>query len=196
MGGQKGTPFVQLCGAESCKQLIVLNCVTSIPQYYLNFTHWKLGTCLYELIYSEYSILPPPEIFTILPETSCIFIVVQRWLQTAVSSQPTENLTRVYMNLFIPNSPYYHLLKYLLFFLKHPVYFIVVQRRLKTAISSHPLKIGHMFILNYLIGNSPYHHHLKYLLFFLKHSAYFIVVQRWLQTAVSSHPLKTGHMFI
>jgi len=26
------------------------------------------------------------------------------------------------MNLFIQNSPYYHLLKYLLFFLKHPVY--------------------------------------------------------------------------
>jgi len=26
------------------------------------------------------------------------------------------------MNLFIRNSPYYHLLKYLLFLLKHPVY--------------------------------------------------------------------------
>ena len=26
------------------------------------------------------------------------------------------------MNLFTRNSPYYHLLKYLLFFLKHPVY--------------------------------------------------------------------------
>jgi hypothetical protein len=30
--------------------------------------------------------------------------------------------THVYMNLFTWNSPYYHLLKYLLFLLKHPVY--------------------------------------------------------------------------
>jgi hypothetical protein len=37
---------------------------------------------------------------------------------------PTENLTRVYMNLFARSSPYYHLLKYLLFLLKHPVYWI------------------------------------------------------------------------
>jgi hypothetical protein len=32
-----------------------------------------LDTCLYELIYSEYSILPPPKIFTIPPETPCIY---------------------------------------------------------------------------------------------------------------------------
>jgi hypothetical protein len=30
------------------------------------------------------------------------------------------------MNLFTQNSPYYHLLKYLLFFLKHPVYVLYV----------------------------------------------------------------------
>jgi len=30
------------------------------------------------------------------------------------------------MNLFTQNSPYYHLLKYLLFLLKHPVYTVVV----------------------------------------------------------------------
>jgi len=35
-------------------------------------THWKLDTCLYELIYSEQSILSPPKIFTIPPETPCI----------------------------------------------------------------------------------------------------------------------------
>jgi hypothetical protein len=29
MGGQKGIPFVQLCGAERCKQLIKLNCASS-----------------------------------------------------------------------------------------------------------------------------------------------------------------------
>ena len=34
---------------------------------------------------------------------------------------PIENWTHVYMNLFTRNSPYYHLLKYLLFLLKHPV---------------------------------------------------------------------------
>jgi hypothetical protein len=32
----------------------------------------KIGQCLYELIYSEYSILPPPKIFTIPSETLCI----------------------------------------------------------------------------------------------------------------------------
>jgi hypothetical protein len=36
-------------------------------------------------------------------------------------STPIENWTHVYMNLFTQNSPYYHLLKYLLFLLKHPV---------------------------------------------------------------------------
>ena len=35
---------------------------------------------------------------------------------------PIENWTHVYKNLFTRNSPYYHLLKYLLFLLKHPVY--------------------------------------------------------------------------
>ena len=34
---------------------------------------------------------------------------------------PIENWTHVYMNLFTRNSPYYHLLKYLLF-LTHPVF--------------------------------------------------------------------------
>jgi hypothetical protein len=33
-----------------------------------------------------------------------------------------KNWTLVYMNLFTRNGPYYHLLKYLLFLLKHPVY--------------------------------------------------------------------------
>jgi len=42
-------------------------------------------------------------------------------IQTAVISTPTENWTHVYMDLFTQNSPYYHLLKYLLFLLKHPV---------------------------------------------------------------------------
>ena len=31
-----------------------------------------MDTCLYELIYSEYTILPPTKIFTIPPETHCI----------------------------------------------------------------------------------------------------------------------------
>jgi hypothetical protein len=35
-------------------------------------THWKLGTRLFELIYSQQSILPAPQIFTFPPETPCI----------------------------------------------------------------------------------------------------------------------------
>jgi hypothetical protein len=38
---------------------------------------------------------------------------------------PTENYTHVYMKLFTRNSPYYHLLKYLLFVLKHPIYIYI-----------------------------------------------------------------------
>jgi hypothetical protein len=37
-------------------------------------------------------------------------------------STPNENWTHVYMNLFTRKSPYYHLLKYLLFLLKHLVH--------------------------------------------------------------------------
>ena len=53
--------------------------------------------------------------------------ICMRKLQTSNSciSTPTEKWTHVYMNLFTPNSPYYHLLKYLLFLRKHPVYCIV-----------------------------------------------------------------------
>jgi len=40
-------------------------------------------------------------------------------------AKPTENWTHVYMNLFIRNSSYHHLLKYLLFLLKYPVYIYI-----------------------------------------------------------------------
>jgi len=40
----------------------------------------------------------------------------------------TENWTHVYMNLFTRNSPYYHLLKYLLFLSKHPVYITPIKK--------------------------------------------------------------------
>jgi len=43
---------------------------------------------------------------------SCIFTHIENW-------------THVYMNLFTRNSPYYHLLKYLLFLLKHLAYFLL-----------------------------------------------------------------------
>jgi hypothetical protein len=36
-----------------------------------------------------------------------------------------KNWTHVSMEFFTRNSPYYHLLKYLLFFLKHPVYIYI-----------------------------------------------------------------------
>ena len=47
----------------------------NFKQLYLH-THWKLDTCLYELIYSEKSVLPPPKIFTIPPETPCVCVCV------------------------------------------------------------------------------------------------------------------------
>ena len=49
--------------------------------------------------------------------------ICTRQLQNSNSciSTPIENWTHVYMNLFTPNSPYYQLLKYLLYPLKHPV---------------------------------------------------------------------------
>jgi hypothetical protein len=36
-----------------------------------------------------------------------------------------ENWTHVYIHLYTRNSPHYHLLKYLLFLLKHPVYIYI-----------------------------------------------------------------------
>jgi len=44
-----------------------------------------------------------------------------RNIQTAVSPHPLK-IKHILMKLFTRNSPYYHLLKYLLFILKHPVY--------------------------------------------------------------------------
>ena len=43
-------------------------------------------------------------------------------IQTAVSPHPLKTGHTLFMNLFTRNSPHYHLLKYLLFLLKHPVY--------------------------------------------------------------------------
>jgi hypothetical protein len=47
----------------------------NFKQLYLH-TNWKLDTCLYKLIYSEWSIIPLPKIFTIPLETpyTCISI--------------------------------------------------------------------------------------------------------------------------
>jgi hypothetical protein len=45
-------------------------------------------------------------------------------IQTAVSPHPLK-IGHVYMNLFTWSSPYYHLLNYLLFLMKHPAYVCV-----------------------------------------------------------------------
>ena len=55
----------------------------------------------------------------------CLFFIpfvrlFKRNIQTAVSPHPLK-IGHMYMNLFIWNSPYCHLLKYLLFLLKHSV---------------------------------------------------------------------------
>ena len=47
-----------------------------------------------------------------------------RNVQTAVSPHPLK-IRHVSMNLFTRNSLYYHLLKHLLFLLKHPVYMYI-----------------------------------------------------------------------
>jgi hypothetical protein len=52
---------------------------------------------------------------------------------------PNENWTHVYTNLFTRNSPYYHLLKYSLFLLKHPVY----KRNIKYDVNLPPIKFSH-----------------------------------------------------
>jgi len=59
------------------------------------------------------------------------------------------------MNLFTGNSPYYHLTKYLLFLLKHPVY-----KQLSFS------------VFNYWMYLKVQFHLIKYLLFLLKHPVY------------------------
>ena len=50
-----------------------------------------------------------------------------RNIQTDVSPQPMKNLTYVSMKLFTRNSPYYYLLKLVLFLVKHRVYSLLLQ---------------------------------------------------------------------
>ena len=90
------------------------------------------------------------------------------------------------MNLFTRNIPYCHLLKYLLFLLKHPVYWRVqiclsfirfvrlFMRNIQTALSPHPYENWTHVYMNLSTGNSPYYHLLKYLLFLLKHPVYLL----------------------
>ena len=54
--------------------------------------------------------------------------------QTAVSPHPLK-IGHVYVNLFTRNNPYYHLLKYLLFLLKHPVYIHITKNALSFLLS-------------------------------------------------------------
>jgi len=99
------------------------------------------------------------------------------------------------MDLFTRNIPYYHLPKYLLFLLKHPVYLIL---RVCVMQSIRHLSFLHTFCealcaqhsnscisklienwihvcMNLFTRNIPYYHLLKYLLFLLKHPVYFIL---------------------
>ena len=84
------------------------SCFMTAPQSIMRVTNSSLGftfslyTSLFVHPHRQKSDLYAPSSY------SCIFA-------------PTENWTHVYMNLFTRNSQYYHLLKYLLFLLKHPV---------------------------------------------------------------------------
>ena len=60
-----------------------------------------------------------------------LWFYIRLWLLAPAMGAPNsnsciftlnENWTHVHINLFTRNSPYYHILKYLLFLLKHPVY--------------------------------------------------------------------------
>jgi hypothetical protein len=62
---------------------------------------------------------------------------------------PVENWTHVYINLFTQNSPYCHLLKYLLFLLKHPVqclYSCVCEGVEQTECRNFPNSIPHYWV--------------------------------------------------
>ena len=77
-------------------------------------------------------------------------------LKNSYISSTSENWTHVYVNLFTRNSPYYHLLKYLMFLLKHPVYkqyfrylkyLSLYVRKDVTYTSAGLLRIGQLFCL-------------------------------------------------
>jgi len=70
---------------------------------FVSFVYFSLWTSLFIHPQRQKSNLYAPT------SNSCIFTPIQNW-------------THVYMNLFARNTPYYHLLKYLLFLLKHSVY--------------------------------------------------------------------------
>jgi hypothetical protein len=62
-----------------------------------------------------------------------------RNIQTAVSPHPLK-IFHIFMKLFTRNNPYYHLLKYLLFLLKHPVY-VQIYKGCKTRCLMHVVYI-------------------------------------------------------
>ena len=76
------------------------------------------------------------------------------------------------MNLFTRNSPYYHLLKYLLFLLKHPVYLLFLLKRpvYLLFLLKHPVYL--LFLLKHPVYLLLLLKHPVYLLFLLKHSVY------------------------
>jgi hypothetical protein len=70
-------------------------------------------------------------------------------IQTAVSPRPLK-IVHVYMKLLTRNSPYCHLLKYLLFLLKHPVYQHMHLTATKTR--RYKLMYGFQFMLCTAVG--------------------------------------------
>jgi len=96
-------------------------CTCSTPEVVLAFLLYEGSTihtasdqfvsCVYFSLHTALFIHPHRQKSYLQAPTwnSCIFT-------------PIENWTHVYLNLFTRNSPYYHLLKYLLFLQKHPVY--------------------------------------------------------------------------
>jgi hypothetical protein len=56
------------------------------------------------------------------------------------------------MNLFTRNSPYYHLLKYLLFLLKHPVYYYQCRTIIFTENTSYRIYMAHLSSRSLYVG--------------------------------------------
>jgi hypothetical protein len=91
------------------------------------------------------------------------------------------------MNLFTRNIPHYHLLKYLLLLLKHPVYILM-----EAIIFLKYQNWTHVY-MNLLTRNIPQYHLLKYLLFLLKHPVYVTVQTFPVDKQMHKMHIKLGH---
>jgi hypothetical protein len=102
--------FSTLCGNSKCSSPEVVLAFLLYEGSTIHNVSDQFVSCVY-FFFVDFAFHPFPQtkMYLYTPTSnSCI-------------STPIENWTHVYMNLFTRNCPYCHLLKYLLFLLKHPV---------------------------------------------------------------------------